>query len=145
MQDCSRCRCECKLMPWCMQASTPSLTRSLYCAAPLFVRHTFTTSIHCCKHSSLRQACNTFLDASATDVDSPYTPCFRPKEGLFGLKAWLNEPWLLNWLVKEDIQMSDFLGTDMAASHPPQELLKKRTRWVSSLPVPLPKSQGSQS
>ncbi len=37
-----------------------------------------------------------------------HVPC-RPKEGLFGLKSWLNEPWLLDWLAKEGISIADFL------------------------------------
>ncbi|MEW5310217.1 MAG: hypothetical protein WDW38_002034 [Sanguina aurantia] len=77
---------------------------------------------------------NTMASALYTDVRKrpTTTPFIKPKEGLFGLKAWLNEPWLLNWLVTEDIQMSDFLSSDMAASNPQQELLRKRTRLSNS-------------
>jgi hypothetical protein len=31
----------------------------------------------------------------------------RPKEGLFGLRTWLAEPWLEAWLTKEGIQLGD--------------------------------------
>ncbi len=50
----------------------------------------------------LRRACPLFVFGSC-----------RPKEGLFGLKAWLSEPWLLNWLLQEGIEVADLMDAHM--------------------------------
>lgn len=54
---------------------------------------------------------NTMASALYTDVRKRgnYSPFIKPKEGLFGLKTWLNENWLQDWLSKEGISISDFL------------------------------------
>lgn len=54
---------------------------------------------------------NTMASALYTDVrrKGAKSLFIKPKEGLFGLKAWISEPWLLNWLLEENISMSDLL------------------------------------
>ncbi|GFR48405.1 hypothetical protein Agub_g10299 [Astrephomene gubernaculifera] len=54
---------------------------------------------------------NTMASALYTEVrKKAHTTVFiKPKEGLFGLKAWLVEPWLLSWLAQEGIEPADLL------------------------------------
>ncbi|GLI60954.1 hypothetical protein VaNZ11_003206, partial [Volvox africanus] len=52
---------------------------------------------------------NTMASALYTEVrkKANTTVFIKPKEGLFGLKAWLSEPWLLNWLAQEGIDVAE--------------------------------------
>lgn len=64
---------------------------------------------------------NTMASALYTEVrkKAGTTVFIKPKEGLFGLKAWLNEPWLLNWLAQEGIEIQDFLDPVLPGGDPP--------------------------
>ncbi|GIL62151.1 hypothetical protein Vafri_16422 [Volvox africanus] len=52
---------------------------------------------------------NTMASALYTEVrkKANTTVFIKPKEGLFGLKAWLSETWLLSWLAQEGIDVAE--------------------------------------
>lgn len=76
---------------------------------------------------------NTMASALYTDVRKrgSSSPFIKPKEGLFGLKAWLSEPWLLEWLSHEGIAITDFLP-DFTSDTPSPP--RKRNRLPTSGP-----------
>jgi hypothetical protein len=47
---------------------------------------------------------------------------------LFGLKAWLHEPWLLEWLAKEGISVADFLPEAVVEWSPPSKRVRQSGR-----------------
>eukprot|EP00877_Chromochloris_zofingiensis_P006994 jgi/Chrzof1/2548/Cz11g19210.t1 len=61
----------------------------------------------------------TMASALYTDVRKRggSSPFIKPKQGLFGLKSWLDEPWLQDWLSKEGIELADFLPDENADSY----------------------------
>ncbi|EFJ51231.1 hypothetical protein VOLCADRAFT_88101 [Volvox carteri f. nagariensis] len=67
---------------------------------------------------------NTMASALYTEVrKKAHTTVFiKPKEGLFGLKSWLNEPWLLNWLAQEGIDLADLHDPGGAQEPVPKKL-----------------------
>ncbi|GLC41420.1 hypothetical protein PLESTM_001194100 [Pleodorina starrii] len=67
---------------------------------------------------------NTMASALYTEVrkKASTTVFIKPKEGLFGLKAWLSEPWLLNWLAQEGIDVADVHDPGGAAEPVPKKL-----------------------
>ncbi|GIL94831.1 hypothetical protein Vretimale_997 [Volvox reticuliferus] len=75
---------------------------------------------------------NTMASALYTEVrkKANTTVFIKPKEGLFGLKAWLSEPWLLNWLAQEGIDVADL----QEPSAPEPVSKKVRTSYNGAAP-----------
>ena len=47
---------------------------------------------------------------------------------MFGLKAWLHEPWLLEWLANEGLSVADFLPEASLGWSPPSKRIRQSGR-----------------